>query len=127
MKPPFKVQGSPVPGSTVPPSSLGVGCSSRSSRFTYFTARAIAAQRLNPPPKKLTPITKRETETLCHLALGLITKEIAPLMGVSESAIERHRVSLYRKLHLTNQVQLAHYALHAGLIHNLYSVATYEI
>lgn len=61
---------------------------------------------------KLTP---REREVLMLIGRGLTTQQIADRLGRSVKTVEWHRLSLGTKLNVTNRVELARIAIHAGI------------
>lgn len=61
-------------------------------------------------------LSSRELEVLQLLAEGHSTKETAAQLGVSPKTIESHRLRLFRKLEVTNVVQLARLAIREGII-----------
>lgn len=66
-----------------------------------------------PEPKKL---TKREMELLILLARGMIVKEIAALLVVSEKTVRNHLSNIYHKLGVYDRLQVVMYALRQGII-----------
>ncbi|MBC9955709.1 response regulator transcription factor [Yimella sp. cx-51] len=63
----------------------------------------------------LPSLTERETEVLRFVAKGLSAKQIGTRLGVSHRTVENHVQSSLRKLHLSNRVELARYAMEHGL------------
>lgn len=61
-------------------------------------------------------LSSRELEVLQLLAEGHTTKETADMLGLSPKTIESHRLKLFKKLNVTNVVQLARYAIREGII-----------
>lgn len=61
-------------------------------------------------------LSSRELEVLQLLAEGHSTKETAAQLGVSPKTIESHRLKLFKKLEVTNVVQLARLAIREGII-----------
>lgn len=64
-------------------------------------------------PGKLSP---REREIIVMLAHGASNKEIARVLGLSESTIKIHVQGILRKLNIAKRVQAAVYAVAHGLI-----------
>ena len=60
-------------------------------------------------------LTKRELEVLALIGHGMRTQDIAKAMFRAPKTIERHCESLRAKLHASNRVELAAFALAAGL------------
>ena len=64
-------------------------------------------------PDKLSP---REREIIVMLARGSSNKEIARVLGLSESTIKIHVQGILRKLNIAKRVQAAVYAVEHNLI-----------
>ena len=62
------------------------------------------------------PLTWRETQVATLLAGGRSTPEIAAELHISPSTVDVHRRNIMRKLDVHNVVDLAKYAIRAGLI-----------
>ena len=60
-------------------------------------------------PETQARLTARENQVLGHIAQGLSSREIAALLGVSVSTVQRHRFSLMSKLRLHNAASLTAY------------------
>jgi two-component system, NarL family, nitrate/nitrite response regulator NarL len=52
-------------------------------------------------------LSKRERETLAHLAQGLSNREIAETLGVSINTVNKHVQQIYSKLNVRNRVEAA--------------------
>ncbi|GHO43391.1 response regulator [Ktedonospora formicarum] len=63
-----------------------------------------------------TGLTNREVDVLMHIARGLIPKEVARRMQVTEKTVRNHISSLYRKLDIYDRSQIVIYAIKKGLI-----------
>jgi DNA-binding NarL/FixJ family response regulator len=61
-------------------------------------------------------ITDREEEILKLVAEGHSSRQIADLLFISVKTVERHRANLLAKLGLKDRLDLARYAIRAGLI-----------
>ena len=72
-----------------------------------------SAAAANVSPSKLSP---REREIIAMLAHGASNKEIARVLGLSESTIKIHVQGILRKLNIAKRVQAAVYAVEHGLI-----------
>jgi two-component system, NarL family, nitrate/nitrite response regulator NarL len=59
-------------------------------------------------------LTRRESEILQHVANGLSNKEIANELTITEGTVKNHVHNALEKLHLTNRVQAAAYAVRQG-------------
>jgi two-component system, NarL family, nitrate/nitrite response regulator NarL len=65
-----------------------------------------------PPPDSV--LTRRESEVLQLVAAGLSNKEIATELTITEGTVKNHVHNALEKLHLTNRVQAAAYAVRRG-------------
>lgn len=73
---------------------------------------------LHPPMAELGPLsslTGRELEVLAWIGQGMATREVAAALGRSPRTVERHCDAIHKKLGTTNRVQMARFALLAGL------------
>ena len=59
-------------------------------------------------------LTRREKEILTHVMKGLTNREIAGTLFISENTVKNHLRNIMEKLHLSNRVQAAAYALQEG-------------
>jgi len=73
----------------------------------------IKAQKNDEGP--LSKLTPREREVLALIAQGHTTAQIAKILYRSAKTIEAHRMSLGLKLRARNRVDLARFAMQAGL------------
>lgn len=55
--------------------------------------------------KELYGITKREEEILGYLAKGLLYKEIADALFISEKTMKKHIYNIYEKMHVSSKVE----------------------
>ncbi len=72
-------------------------------------------RHFDPPQKRGSALSTRESEVLKQIADGYSTKEIAFALGVSTKTIESHRMNLMEKLQINNVAELTKYALREGL------------
>ena len=63
----------------------------------------------------LSPLTPRETEILQYIAEGLLNKQIANVLGISEQTIKNHVTSILRKLNANARTEAVVLALKQGL------------
>lgn len=61
-------------------------------------------------------LTAREMETLVLVAKGMIAKEIARMLEISEKTVRNHISNIYRKLGVYDRSQVVIYAMKKGLI-----------
>jgi DNA-binding NarL/FixJ family response regulator len=62
------------------------------------------------------PLTKRESEVLKQLALGLSNKEIAQGLSISYETVKEHVQHILRKLSVSDRTQAAVWAVRRGLV-----------
>lgn len=60
-------------------------------------------------------LTSRETQIVALYSQGLLSKEIAHQLGISTRTVETHKVHIYRKLGINNNIELLRYAQTNGL------------
>ncbi len=53
-------------------------------------------------------LTEREIEVMDYLVQGLINKEVALELNISENTVKTHIKSIYRKLEVSNRLQMIH-------------------
>ncbi|MCK4250880.1 response regulator transcription factor [candidate division WOR-3 bacterium] len=61
-------------------------------------------------------LTQREREILKLIAEGKTSKRAAKLLGISPRTVEHHRLSIMRKLGVSNTARLIRYAIENGLV-----------
>ncbi len=64
----------------------------------------------------LSPLTPREMEILKYIGMGLLNKQIATELGISEQTIKNHVTSILRKLNANARTEAVVLALRQGLI-----------
>jgi DNA-binding NarL/FixJ family response regulator len=74
---------------------------------------ALAAELGEPRDRKL---TAREQEIVRHVSLGLRNGEVAERLRITEGTVKAHMNNIFHKLNVRDRVELALYALRAGLI-----------
>lgn len=65
----------------------------------------------NPQPDPQNQLTDRELEVLKLLAKGMLNKEIANILYISEKTVKNHISSIFRKLDVQDRTQAAVYAI----------------
>jgi DNA-binding NarL/FixJ family response regulator len=75
---------------------------------------ALATPRA--PAELDAPLTKRESEVLKQLALGLSNKEIAQALDISYETVKEHVQHILRKLAVADRTQAAVWAVRKGLV-----------
>lgn len=61
-------------------------------------------------------ITKREREVMVLCCEGMLAKEIADRLNISQRTVETHKTNIFKKLGINNTVELVRYAQMTGLI-----------
>lgn len=61
-------------------------------------------------------LTPRELEVLKLLVSGLINREIATVLGVSENTVRNHTISIFNKLEVSDRAEAVSAALQRGII-----------
>ena len=91
---------------------LAIARASVDGKSNAAAAEKIMSEELQPPLIKLTP---RELE-IAHLAgQGLMNKEIASILKISPQTVGVHKNNLYRKLGVSNNIELLRYLQEVGL------------
>jgi len=68
------------------------------------------------PVSQIEAMTSREEEVLRFLVKGLIKKEIAEELSISQHTVDMHLRSVYRKLEVRSQTEAVSKALRQGLV-----------
>jgi DNA-binding NarL/FixJ family response regulator len=68
------------------------------------------------PVDHIEPLTSREEDVLRYLVKGLIKKEIADELSISQHTVDMHLRSVYRKLHVRSQTEAVSKALRQGIV-----------
>jgi DNA-binding NarL/FixJ family response regulator len=68
------------------------------------------------PVEHIEPLTAREEDVLRYLVKGLIKKEIAEQLSISQHTVDMHLRSVYRKLHVRSQTEAVSKALRQGIV-----------
>lgn len=68
------------------------------------------------PVEHIEPLTAREEDVLRYLVKGLIKKEIAEELAISQHTVDMHLRSVYRKLHVRSQTEAVSKALRQGIV-----------
>jgi DNA-binding NarL/FixJ family response regulator len=72
-----------------------------------------ARQGEDVPGELLTP---RETQVVKLIAEGMMNRQIAEELVISEKTVERHRANILEKLGMRDRVELTRYAIRRGLV-----------
>ncbi|MCL6636959.1 MAG: response regulator transcription factor, partial [Alicyclobacillus sp.] len=71
-----------------------------------------------PVRQQVDALTEREIEVLRYLSVGATNKDIAAALYISENTVRNHVRNILEKLHLSNRVQAAAYAIREGYTMN---------
>ncbi len=82
--------------------------------LTALRTGGIPARGQPSPAAQDSVLTRRESEILELVAEGLSNKEIANQLTITEGTVKNHVHNALEKLHLTNRVQAAAYAVRQG-------------
>ena len=66
--------------------------------------------------EKLKSLTKREIEVLKAIAAGLLNKEIATNLGISERTVKNHISNIFKKIDVADRTQAAVFAIKHNLV-----------
>ena len=83
------------------------------ARVLSLFAEVAGANRSQSDDYGLSP---RETEVLSHMAEGLVTKEIAAVLGISNHTVTNQIRSIYAKLHVNTNTGAVAKAIREGLV-----------
>ncbi len=61
-------------------------------------------------------LTSREREIVRYVALGLRNAEVATKLAITEATVKKHLNNIFQKLRIRDRVEVALYAMRAGLI-----------
>lgn len=66
--------------------------------------------------EKLKSLTKREIEVLKDIAAGLLNKEIAINLGISERTVKNHISNIFKKIDVADRTQAAVFAIKNNIV-----------
>lgn len=66
--------------------------------------------------EKLKTLTKREIEVLKAIAAGLLNKEIATNLGISERTVKNHISNIFKKIDVADRTQAAVFAIKNNIV-----------
>lgn len=82
----------------------------------YVSSRVLAGVEALRRASGGNPLSPRETDILCLIALGHTSAEIARMLDLSRRTVETHRARVYEKLELGTRAELVQFALRRHLI-----------
>lgn len=85
---------------------------SMATKLLNELARRTGVEAVTPAGR----MSPREREVLELLTRGVVNKEIAATLRISENTVKNHLKSIMEKLHAENRVQVVAYALRTGLV-----------
>jgi NarL family two-component system response regulator LiaR len=71
----------------------------------YIARKIINLFRPNEPQPNLYGLSEREQEVLKLMSSGLLYKEIADKLFISDNTVKNHIKSIYKKLHVQNKIE----------------------
>lgn len=77
-------------------------------------AQVIVSARMNRRPVDI--LTKREREVLVLVAEGMLNKQIAQRLGITEPTVKAHLTSLFQRIGVTDRTQAALWAERNGVL-----------
>lgn len=90
--------------------------SSFSSEVISKLVQHRSKERDKKPRSVFKDLSPREREVLTLIAEGNQNKKVARKLGISVRTVEHHRLSIMRKLNVSNTAGLVKYAIKAGLV-----------
>jgi DNA-binding NarL/FixJ family response regulator len=72
--------------------------------------------KYNIDKEKIEKLTNREREILAQIAEGLLNKEIASNLNISERTIKNHISSVFKKLEVSDRTQAAVFAIKNNMV-----------
>lgn len=85
------------------------------NEFAVWYATKLRRYSASPTDTSVV-LTQREMEILAHLAAGMLNKEIAHVLGLSEQTVKNHVTSILRKLNAKDRTQAAVTAIKRGWV-----------
>lgn len=83
---------------------LNEGGAPMSSQIARKVVFAFQSKPATPNQNGIEDLSNREKEILEHLSRGLMYKEIAAALFISQETVRKHVYHIYEKLHVTNRV-----------------------
>lgn len=72
--------------------------------------------RRNVKKSMIDSLTKRELEILKLIAQGLLNKEIAAMLNISERTVKNHISNIFKKIDVSDRTQAAVFAIKNGIV-----------
>ncbi len=80
----------------------------------YIAKKVINTFQAKKDHPKLSELSERENEILQLVATGLIVKEVADRLYISNHTVTKHLKNIYHKLHVNNRVEAVNRLNHPG-------------
>jgi len=77
---------------------------------------ALQAAFTQHDPESPRRLTRRESEIIRCVAIGMRNAEVAEQLSLSENTVKTHLTNIFQKLGIRDRLGLAHYAIKRGLI-----------
>ncbi len=71
----------------------------------FIAKKVVTFFEKNPAHPHLSELSNRENEILNHISTGLLIKEIADKLFISQLTVKCHLKNIYSKLHVNNKVE----------------------
>jgi len=98
------------------PEALRAAIRAAAAGLASVPAAVTGALLDRPSPDEDQPLTPRELEILMLLGEGLVNKQIAVRLGISEHTVKTHLAAVYEKLEASNRAEAVATGLRRGLI-----------
>lgn len=84
---------------------------------TWMNQKIVESGKMHVDPEgHLVPLSPREMEILEYVTNGMINKEIANKLGISQQTVKNHMTSILKKLNVNDRTQAAIAALRRGWV-----------
>jgi two-component system nitrate/nitrite response regulator NarL len=77
---------------------------------------ALQAAFTQQDPDSRTRLTRRESEIIRCVAMGMRNAEVANQLSLSENTVKTHLTNIFQKLGIRSRLGLTHYAIKRGLV-----------
>lgn len=71
----------------------------------FIAKKVVSFFEQKPTHQQLSELSNRENEILHHISKGLLVKEIAKILFISQLTVASHLRNIYSKLHVNNKVE----------------------
>jgi DNA-binding NarL/FixJ family response regulator len=77
---------------------------------------ALQAAFTQQDPDSRKRLTRRESEIIRCVAMGMRNAEVAEQLSLSENTVKTHMTNIFHKLGIRDRLELTHYAIKRGLV-----------